>query len=290
MYPQPKQINVDYPPEHKSTIAARAAAASRTGRDPDPTGKAMTYQQVLAQEKLDSLMYGTEMKGGTTASKLEEDKRWHNMEFALRQAGLKKEAKNVGQEELDKNLAKAHSTYIGGSGYQRAMDSIDRLEKVKEKINELNPKISKYQGMSPEVLRPLLDQQQMDIENNMVEALGSTFKEMYGSRPSTQEVIMRVQSAYNRKLSPEQNYERVSDMVDNLKVEAQQRYLYLKQFEQNGMTTKGMAGEAYVPKAPKAPKQAPQAKQPQQEGMEERVDKKTGKTALFKDKIFIRWK
>lgn len=209
-------------------------------------------------------------------------------------AEAKKAESNVGQKAVDRDFAKDFNDYTQG-GLSRANRDIATLGEMRGLVaKEANSLFSAgggpVSGSLPDWART---SKSIEIRDNVITAANSALKSIFGGQLSDKEREAAAKEFYNDKLGPNENLkilDRKLNELENIKKEKDAKVNY---FQNNNNS---LAGFKYSPQEPAAP--APSAsksagqKDHSQSSTVERLDKKTGKVALFdaKTKKFVKWK
>lgn len=216
-------------PNARQSVIARALA-KKYGLNVDDSASYNEISQLMDPKK----MLETEAAANVEFNKQKQlrqmDQQFKSMEAEKEREAKKGSSKLEGFSALDKDYAKEYNEYTS-SGRQSVDKNLERLENAKAKLREMPSASGRFMGRLPDILKSedaikLRQDVQAAAQGALKATLGAQFTEKEGER------IM--QMAYDEKLSPEANIQKIDSAIKELAKNKQVQDQKAKYFEERG--------------------------------------------------------
>ncbi|MCA2654569.1 hypothetical protein [Microcystis sp. M061S2] len=210
--------------QNKQSLALQAASRGlRIGDDGSLTrdDSLLSPEEVLNRDKLklevDKLR--SEQSRGFIDPAKELDKKIKGVELLTKQADLQAKLNarpkpTVGEAAADRNFIKTYDELVIRGGEQRVRANIEKLREQANRLQNLNPGIvSRFTAGTP-LVGPLVSSELEDIKNNVDSVSIEDLKATLGTQVTEGDRIAFTQLAFNPKLPPDQQAERIRKKAD----------------------------------------------------------------------------
>jgi hypothetical protein len=150
----------------------------------------------------------------------------------------------VFQEAVDKRVADDYAEWVTGGGSD-VIKQLDQLDRVKERLDSGEPLTGPILGLVSPQFRVLFNEGSVDAQQLVEEVVQRNLRLILGAQFTEREGERLIARAYNPQASAETNSRRVSALIGQISLAAQQKDALFKHLEQYG-TTQGFSGRAPV--------------------------------------------
>lgn len=200
-----------------------------------------------------------------------------NAKLAPKGPGAKKPS--FGQKAMDTAFAKDYNDWLG-NGRSSLQKNLSTLRGVRDQLKSSNSGSGRIVGRLPDIIKP---ESSVQMREDVRAATQGALRAILGGQFTEREAENMMKRSYDETLSPEENVKKLDRAISELESNASEMDQRAQFFDQNEGSLAGYQG---------ASRPTVESQSNSGAGEVERVDKKTGKTAIFDSatKKFKRWK
>ena len=151
-----------------------------------------------------------------------------------------------GQKKVDEAFADRYLDYIMGGGSD-STKQIAQLDDVLAKLESGEQLTGPQFGLQPDAWQSWANPEALDARERVEEVVQRNLREVLGAQFTQAEGDRLIARAYNQRLSPEQNAQRLRLLVASMRAAADAKSAMMQYWDENNGTLAGFKGGAAVP-------------------------------------------
>lgn len=150
------------------------------------------------------------------------------------------------QKYVDREFGKEYARWTGGA-FANVQSNLEKLEDVVNQLKTTDEATGTFVGLIPKAVRDLVTPEGAALQDTVESVIMQTLKETLGAQFTEREAKKLLETAYNPRLSEEENAKRLQRTIQQIKSMVQAKQDAAKYYERAG-TLRGFKGsEAVVP-------------------------------------------
>jgi hypothetical protein len=206
-----------------------------SGYDVDQLMDSRKMNETQAQSTVEHNNRMDELKFGKNADRekmreqeaLEERRRLNEIKEKMSEGGTE------GRKAVDKDFAKDYNEWNGG-GFATAQKNLQRLRDAKAALKNDPSLTGSFRGLAPDWVRNATNEKAITTRDDVRAAAQGALKATLGSQFTEKEGERIMNQAYNERLSPQANIDKIDAAIKELEGHQQAMLAKSKHFEQHG--------------------------------------------------------